>query len=518
MSVREYVGARYVPIVVGEWDSSKTYEPLMVVTHEGSSYTSRQYVPAGIDIANESYWILSANYNAQVDAYRKEVQAFDGRITANAQAVDAEKTRAKNAEQINATAIDAVKTDIGLVMPFDTTPTIDSVKGVTSGGIYNAIQTAAPYKGKNVVSIGDSVMYGSLADTNYMTILCDTLQMNLTNLARPGYGLLTTDGNYYNEINDYLKNHDESVRATIDYVFIAMTINDGNVLGRDYNTYDGIQTHYVLEMRKFYDLIQGYFPNAYVTLISPIYPMNTWLCSSDLDAESMGYNFYWTLEYANQRFSQALIPVMNLEYIWPALDSSQKEYYYGSNNTHPNGTGQRQVGKAVLNAFLGRTSAALPHITTFTTKTELPFPPFTFYEEGNSSNRVTVPGSGYVIRGRDANNMEYRKIVAQCVIPDEVKTNKGIGTIALSHTALGGPLAYAPYSGLLPYFGSYILRNSSFGISQYNKTAQLFIRSIKMQKNMSNIKASIEAPVSVVVESDHAAIANASTVIIEFEY
>ena len=76
MSVREYVGARYVPIVVGEWDNTRTYEPLMVVTHHGNSYTSRQYVPVGIDIANESYWILSANYNAQVEQYRSEVAQY----------------------------------------------------------------------------------------------------------------------------------------------------------------------------------------------------------------------------------------------------------------------------------------------------------------------------------------------------------------------------------------------------------------------------------------------------------
>lgn len=83
MSVREYVGARYVPIIAGEWDNTRTYEPLMVVTYQGASYTSRQYVPAGIEITNESYWVLSANYNAQVEAYRKEVQAFDDRIVAN---------------------------------------------------------------------------------------------------------------------------------------------------------------------------------------------------------------------------------------------------------------------------------------------------------------------------------------------------------------------------------------------------------------------------------------------------
>lgn len=69
-----YVGARYVPIFAGTWDKSKTYEPLMIVEYQGNSYTSKTYVPANIDITNEIYWALTGNYNAQVEAYRKEVK------------------------------------------------------------------------------------------------------------------------------------------------------------------------------------------------------------------------------------------------------------------------------------------------------------------------------------------------------------------------------------------------------------------------------------------------------------
>lgn len=70
-----YVGARYVPIFAGTWDKTKTYEPLMIVEYQGNSYTSKTYVPAGIDITNDTYWSLTGNYNAQVEAYRKETQA-----------------------------------------------------------------------------------------------------------------------------------------------------------------------------------------------------------------------------------------------------------------------------------------------------------------------------------------------------------------------------------------------------------------------------------------------------------
>ncbi len=76
MATTQYIGARYVPILADpvEWSSEKTYEPLTIVTHEGNSYTSRQFVPKGIDIANEQFWALTGNYNAQVEQYRRETQ------------------------------------------------------------------------------------------------------------------------------------------------------------------------------------------------------------------------------------------------------------------------------------------------------------------------------------------------------------------------------------------------------------------------------------------------------------
>ena len=84
----QYIGARYVPIFGRvnedsiEWDNNAPYEPLTIVLHQGNSYTSRQYVPAGAEITDGQYWANTGNYNAQVEQYRQEVRAFDGRITA----------------------------------------------------------------------------------------------------------------------------------------------------------------------------------------------------------------------------------------------------------------------------------------------------------------------------------------------------------------------------------------------------------------------------------------------------
>lgn len=90
-SVAQYIGARYVPIFGRkgedsiEWDNTAPYEPLTIVLYQGNSFTSRQYVPAGVDINNSEYWASTGIYNAQIEAYRNEVLTFDNRINDNAE-------------------------------------------------------------------------------------------------------------------------------------------------------------------------------------------------------------------------------------------------------------------------------------------------------------------------------------------------------------------------------------------------------------------------------------------------
>lgn len=77
---KKYIGKRYVPKVMGEWNILTPYESLCVVTHNGASYTSKKDVPVGIDITNEKYWVLTGNYNAQVEGYRQEVQEVSSQL------------------------------------------------------------------------------------------------------------------------------------------------------------------------------------------------------------------------------------------------------------------------------------------------------------------------------------------------------------------------------------------------------------------------------------------------------
>lgn len=83
-----YIGNRYVPIVDGEWDNSKKYEPLVIVQYQGNSYTSKGYVPAGVAISNTDYWALTGNYNAQLEpivtglnSVKEDIDTIDASLT-----------------------------------------------------------------------------------------------------------------------------------------------------------------------------------------------------------------------------------------------------------------------------------------------------------------------------------------------------------------------------------------------------------------------------------------------------
>lgn len=84
-----------------QWNKASTYDALTVVWDVAShaSYASKRRVPQNIELTNEFYWLRTADLDAQVEMYRQEVMEFDGRITANAQAIAAETARAENAEQ-----------------------------------------------------------------------------------------------------------------------------------------------------------------------------------------------------------------------------------------------------------------------------------------------------------------------------------------------------------------------------------------------------------------------------------
>ena len=90
-----YVGYRYVPKIMGDWDSTQIYEPLSIVQYQGNSFTSRQFVPSGVELTNEEYWASTGNYNAQIEQYRQDVVNLGNNINT----VSGEVINARNGEE-----------------------------------------------------------------------------------------------------------------------------------------------------------------------------------------------------------------------------------------------------------------------------------------------------------------------------------------------------------------------------------------------------------------------------------
>lgn len=96
-----------------QWNKASTYDTLTVVWDDAAhaSYVSKRPVPQNIELTNEFYWFRTADLDAQVEMYREEVQQFDGRITANAQAIDNLNTTYNGVSYTNRTNTFAVFSD-----------------------------------------------------------------------------------------------------------------------------------------------------------------------------------------------------------------------------------------------------------------------------------------------------------------------------------------------------------------------------------------------------------------------
>ena len=76
---KQYIGARYVPSVFSDengssnWRKEIPYEALTIVTYLGNSYTSKKPVPVNTEIDNNEYWVLTGNYNAQIEQLSSSV-------------------------------------------------------------------------------------------------------------------------------------------------------------------------------------------------------------------------------------------------------------------------------------------------------------------------------------------------------------------------------------------------------------------------------------------------------------
>jgi hypothetical protein len=149
-----YTGMRYVPVFADppEWSSANSYEALEIVTHEGSSYTSKTFVPVGIDISDPQYWVLTGNYNAQVEQYRQEVAKLSNTVDM----VTSEYVKAYDtvADMKADTSIEA-----GMLVK-----TVEYAAG-QGGGAFYLVGTTGTANGMDIIATGNGLICTLQGDT-----------------------------------------------------------------------------------------------------------------------------------------------------------------------------------------------------------------------------------------------------------------------------------------------------------------------------------------------------------------
>lgn len=76
-----YSGERYVPVFMGEWDSTKKYDALSIVTSGGNSYTSSRPVPSGTALTNTTYWSMTGSFNDQVADLTSRISTIENKLS-----------------------------------------------------------------------------------------------------------------------------------------------------------------------------------------------------------------------------------------------------------------------------------------------------------------------------------------------------------------------------------------------------------------------------------------------------
>ena len=225
MAVTQYIGARYItkfadPI---EHSPEKSYEPLTVVQYHGDSYVSKQFVPVGIAINDTNYWLHWADYNAQVDMYRQEVQrvaddvdALSGTVETLDTAVDGVVSDVETiTTQIAGTSESGLKALIEA-----NTESINSqaaqIAGTSDSGLKELISENTGY-----INALESQMAGT-TDSGLLDLINAEMYKQTTNVMKGAkcVGRYETDLEIHTQGGVYFKNSGRSLRVKCCCVFV----------------------------------------------------------------------------------------------------------------------------------------------------------------------------------------------------------------------------------------------------------------------------------------------------------
>ncbi len=236
MANKQYIGARYVPLIDGEWNENKVYEPLTVVTYLTNSYTSKKTVPAGTLPTNTEYWVLTGNYNGMIGQLTERINEVE---TSTTEALEA-------AAEATAAALEETKTNVS-----------DMIANLTG------------LKGKKILIIGDSISDEALYPNCWVKDfkdICTSLDIEVENFSLQGRTI-----GVYSGATNYLMNVVGNIPAG-EYaeILVFLGVNDwlnqtalGSLQATDNNSV-------VTNMRLFYNWVRQNHSGSRVTWVLPL--------------------------------------------------------------------------------------------------------------------------------------------------------------------------------------------------------------------------------------------------------
>lgn len=337
-----YIGARYVPKFADpiEWSDQRTYEPLTIVTVNGASYTSKQSVPVGVPITDSNYWVITGNYNAQVESYRQIVETFDTRITTNH--TDIVNVEQKNAAQDSdiASLADTITLnqgnirDLGIRLDLAETDMQQNARDITQLRTdVETLQNAPSPRKSHIAFIGDSFSDGS---GEVAQKLADNLGYQLINKAAAGAGFTTGSYRFGEQLADLIIDENfEDVEA----IFVYGGVNDWNDA---HSTVNAMQTAF------------SNFKSLWTTVPREKRPRLIFAFGNVGVTTQAKYDGFlqWVKDCTRLlRSSVGMIGVVDGVYQW--LMGFNPSSVFNSDNLHPNDTGCRIIASYLASCFEG---------------------------------------------------------------------------------------------------------------------------------------------------------------------
>lgn len=213
MATRQYIGARYVPKFADPiaWVKENSYEALTIVTYLNNSYTSKKPVPANTEITDTNYWVVTGNYNAQVEEYRQETIKVANELKDETKAREKDIAKLKNSNYYDGRNVLILGDSLS-----DENLSMSSPNWVT-------------YFRTKVVASGGTVTNYSNSGRSLSEVRTDNLISNLSNIPSDSY----TDIVLFLGINDWASSATRSVFMSACTAF-ASWVYENHPLARVY--------------------------------------------------------------------------------------------------------------------------------------------------------------------------------------------------------------------------------------------------------------------------------------------